>query len=117
MLTFKEYMPDETAKVRQEYETEVADFDAMRSILAHLGLHPVLSVEKHRTTYELPGARFSFDRHAGALGYIPEFLEIEVDRAETLEANAALLGFTLRDCRPWGLPEVIAHYADPLRDH
>jgi adenylate cyclase class 2 len=116
-LTFKEYVPSDTVKVRQEYETEVADFKAMQAILQHLGLHPVLSVRKHRTTYDLPGARFSFDRHVGKLDYIPEFLEIEADSAEALARSVALLGFATRDCRAWGLPELVAHYTSPVRDH
>ena len=117
VLTFKEYVANGKAKVRQEYETVVADFDAMSAILKHLGLHPVLTVRKHRTTYELPGARFSFDRHTGELAYIPEFLEIEADSAKLLDENVARLEFKASDCRPWGLPELIAHYSSPTLDH
>jgi predicted adenylyl cyclase CyaB len=127
MLTFKGYVwghdPElkqfgscpQTAKVRRETETEVSDFEAMRTILECLGLHPVRTVTKHRTTYELPGVRFAFDRHTGELAYIPEFLEIEGDDRETLERSVRLLGFAPADCRPWGLSELIAHYASDKR--
>ena len=113
MLTFKGYLPDAVAKVRQEFETEVSDFETARTILECLGLSVVRRVTKHRTTYELPGVRFAFDRHSGDLVYIPEFLEIEGDDHEILERHVRLLGFDPADCRPWGLPELIAHYSQP----
>jgi len=109
-LTFKRYLPDATVKARQELETSVGDFEITRRIIESLGLVPVRTVTKHRTTYELPGVRFAIDRHTGELAYIPEFLEIEVDNRETLEGHARLLGFTPADFRPWGLPQVIEYY-------
>jgi len=104
------------AKVRREFETEVSDFETMRTILERLGLHPVRTVTKHRTTYELPGVRFALDRHTGELAYIPEFIEIEVDDRETLEHYTQLLGFTSADWRPWGLPELMEHYESKHED-
>jgi len=109
-LTFKSHLPDTAVKARQEFETGVGDFETTRKILECLGLVPVGTVTKHRTTYELPGVRFALDRHTGVLAYIPEFLEIEVDNRETLEGHARLLGFTPVDFRPWGLPQVIEYY-------
>jgi adenylate cyclase class 2 len=109
-LTFKCYLPATAVKARQEFETEVGDFETTRKILECLGLVPVRTVTKHRTTYELPGVRFALDRHTGELAYIPELLEIEVDDRETLESHARLLGFTPADLRPWGLPQVIEYY-------
>ena len=109
-LTFKSYLPDTAVKARQEFEIGVGDFEITRKILECLGLVPVRTVTKHRTTYELPGVRFALDRHTGELAYIPEFLEIEVDNRETLEGHARLLGFTPADFRPWGLPQVIEYY-------
>jgi adenylate cyclase class 2 len=109
-LTFKGYLPGTAVKARQEFETEVGDFQTTRKILESLGLVPVRTVTKHRTTYELPGVRFALDRHTGELAHIPEFLEIEVDNRETLEGHARLLGFAPADFRAWGLPELIAHY-------
>jgi predicted adenylyl cyclase CyaB len=117
VLTFKEHIANGPVKIRNEHETEVRDFEAMCAVLRHLGLHPVLSIEKHRTTYELGGARFSFDRHTGDLSYVPELLEIEADSKERLIQNAARLGFEPAECLPWGLPELIAHYGSPVSDH
>lgn len=135
VLTFKGYRREETeastpessnpeipesrsiaAKVRRELETGVSDFEATRAILESLGLRPVRTVTKHRTTYELPGARFAFDRHTGELAYIPEFLEIEGDDRVELERAVRLLGFAPGDCKPWGLPELVAHYSGSAGD-
>jgi adenylate cyclase class 2 len=111
-LAFKRYLPDTEVKARRELETGVGDFETVREILQSLGLCPVRTVTKHRTTYELPGVRFAIDRHTGELAYIPEFLEVEVDDRETLEGYARLLGFTPADFRPWGLPQVIEYYRE-----
>jgi adenylate cyclase class 2 len=124
-LTYKGFVPEEVRrvksegrnpKVRQEFETEVSDFQTTRTILECLGLHPVRTVTKHRMTYELPGVRFAIDRHTGDLAYIPEFVEIEVDDRETLEDNVRLVGYSLADCQPWGLPELIGHYESKHKD-
>lgn len=82
-------------KIREEIETAVADAEKFAGILSALGLHPVFTYEKYRTTYmavparglskppaialdetsagdyvELEGPRAWIDRIASQLGYI-----------------------------------------------
>jgi len=73
-------------KVRREIETEVADFAAMRDILAGLGYAEVLRYEKVRQTWTGDGVHICLDR-------LPfgRFVEIE-GRPEDITAWAARLG-------------------------
>jgi adenylate cyclase, class 2 len=64
-LTYKEDPPEPQAsgvgKTRTEIELEVADFDAMQTILDKLGYQPYMVYEKYRTTYELDEAEITLD--------------------------------------------------------
>ncbi len=111
VLTYKGHVSDRGAKVLDERELLVSDFDAARSILESLGFSAWLEMEKHRTSYALRGAHFEFDKYGGEYGYIPEFLEIEGPDVKTVHAFARLLGFRRKDCRPWDAVQVAEFYA------
>jgi predicted adenylyl cyclase CyaB len=109
-LTFKRRIGEEGAKVREENEVMVSDFEVCRRVLVGLGLEETARVEKQRTSYSLGGATIAIDRHAGELSFIPEFLEIEAGSVEEVRAVAARLGFAPEALRPWGLAQVIEYY-------
>ena len=111
VLTFKAHIDSSAAKVREETDVTVSDFDAMRSILRSIGFSPWLEMKKHRTTYALPGLHFEFDRYTGEFGFIPEFLEIEGPDVEAVYESAAALGFSKEDCRPWDAIQVAEYYS------
>jgi adenylate cyclase class 2 len=111
VLTFKAHVDNSAAKVREETEVTVSDFDAMRSILKSIGFSPWLEMKKHRTTYTLPGFHFEFDRYTGEFGFIPEFLEIEGPDTKAIYESAAALGFSKEDCRPWDALQVAEYYS------
>ncbi len=111
VLTFKAHVDSTEAKMREETEVTVSDFDAMRSILNSVGFSPWLEMEKHRTTYALPGVHFEFDRYTGEFGFIPEFLEIEGSDIGTVYESAAALGFSKKDCLPWDALQVAEFYS------
>lgn len=111
VLTFKAHVDNSAAKVREETEVTVSDFDDMRSILKSIGFSPWLEMKKHRTTYALPGFHFEFDRYTGEFGFIPEFLEIEGPDTEAIYESAAALGFSKEDCRPWDALQVAEYYS------
>jgi adenylate cyclase class 2 len=93
-LTYKEPLadedqPDQEGKIssRVEIETVVNDFDAMDSILRHIGYHPYMIYEKYRTTYELDGGEIMLDEMPYG-----NFVEIEssTDHIKQLIVQAGL---------------------------
>ncbi len=111
VFTLKADIKNTDAKVREEKEVTVSDFDTMKSILETIGFSPWLEMEKNRTTYVIPGVHFEFDKYMGEHDYIPEFLEIEATDIKTVLKYAELLGFKKEDCRPWDAMEVSRYYA------
>lgn len=98
-LTFKEKIQsDVAAKVRREIESGVADFDALATILAGIGMREIWRYQKYRTGYrlgglhalvdetpignflELEGPKPEIDRWAGALGFPPGAYVVETYR-------------------------------------
>lgn len=73
-------------KVREERETKIGDFDAMRAILAALGFAPVFRYQKYRTNFDLPGTIASLDETP-----VGTYLEIEGE-PEAVRGAAARLG-------------------------
>lgn len=111
VLALKRHVEDGKAKVREELEVAVSDFDAMKTLLGGLGFTVWLEMKKHRTSYSLGGVHFDLDRYEGMHAYIPEFLEIEGPDAETVFRHAELLGFRREDCRPWDAVRLASFYA------
>ena len=111
VLTYKSHVGDRGAKIRDEREVRVSDFDTTRSILESLGFSVWLEMKKHRTSYRLRGGHFEFDKYSGMYGYIPEFLEIEGPDLETVRSFARLLGFAAKDCKPWDSYRLAQYYS------
>jgi adenylate cyclase class 2 len=108
LLTYKAPVEGEHRhKVRIEYETAIADPDALRSILLGLGLAAVYRYQKYRATYqieaveaavdetplgtfvELEGAPDDVDRAAAALGVPPsEFIRATYRELQEKDATA-----------------------------
>jgi predicted adenylyl cyclase CyaB len=116
VLTAKRHIDAKGAKVREESEVEVSDFDVMRGVLEFLGLSAWLEMVKHRTTYELAEMHFEFDKYHGDYEYIPEFLEIEGTDIEKVRAYAELLGFSKQECKPWDAVELADYYSETRRN-
>ena len=111
-LAFKKFVENQSAKVRDEYETEVSDFESMRLILESLGLSPTRRMKKHRTSYVLSeGIHVDIDRYSGTLSHIPELMEIEGGDIFTIRAHAKLLGFGPDDCKSWDTFDLVDHYS------
>jgi predicted adenylyl cyclase CyaB len=111
-LTFKKYVDDEAAKVRDEYQVAVSEFETMQRILGLLGLIPYQQMVKHRTSYVLnSGVRVDLDKYSGALSHIPDLMEIEAEDIATVESHIKLLGFQPEDAKSWTTFELIDHYS------
>jgi predicted adenylyl cyclase CyaB len=111
-LTFKKFVESESAKVRDEYEVSISDFEPMRLILESVGLFSTKRMEKHRTSYVLKsGVEVDIDKYAGEYSHIPELLEIEGKDVETVHLLAKLLGFHPEECRSWTTFDLIDYYS------
>ncbi len=106
-LTYKKLLSTEKAKVSEELEVTVSNFDTMKKILLGLGLRPKYQAStKHRTSYLLDGVHFEFDTYPD----LPTFLEIEAPDEQTLQQYAAKLGFSPADLKSWGTQAVFNYY-------
>ena len=88
-LTFKGLAAEDAAseaKIREEIELEIGDFDRMGKILERLGFHPVQTYEKFRETYQWRGVEILLDE-------MPFGNFVELEGAEAgLKPTAAALG-------------------------
>lgn len=111
VLTFKKFIGDEEVKRMNEYEVTVSDLQVMRRILEFLGLSVFDSMSKHRTSYELDGTYFEFDKYMGSYSHIPEFMEIEAKDSETIQKFARLLDLKPENIKPWSTKDLVDYYA------
>jgi adenylate cyclase class 2 len=112
VLTFKQFVESDSAKVRVETEVSVSEFESTRRILQSLGLIPTLHMEKHRTSYSLAsGIEVDIDKYTGKYSHVPTLLEIEGPDVATIHAQAKLLGFEPGECKSWTTFELIDYYS------
>jgi len=111
-LTFKRFVSDKVAKVREEYEVVVSDFGTTRLILESIGFKGFGHIRKHRISYKLKdGVTVDIDKYAGELAHIPDLMEIEAKNVATLNSHIKLLGFSEEDAKPWTTFDLINYYA------
>ena len=110
VLAFKKYVGNKEAKIREEHEVEISDFNTMKTMLGSMGFSVWLEMKKRRITYEYDGLHFEIDKYHGEYGYIPEFMEIEGRNIEDIYKYADLLGFGKRDCKPWDAMQLAEYY-------
>jgi adenylate cyclase class 2 len=87
-LTFKgrsSQMADSEARVMEELEVEVEDFDIMARILGRIGFEGVQTYEKYRETYRLSSVEIVLDEMP-----FGDFIELEGDEAAIREAAEEL---------------------------
>ena len=105
-LAFKDAGVNTDVKSRDEFELKLDSPEMMRAILSGLGLESTVDTKKHRTSYKLDGASFEFDTYGG----IPTYLEIEASSGDEVRKYVELLGFSMKDAKPWSWREVFHHY-------
>jgi adenylate cyclase class 2 len=87
-LTFKgrsKQMADSEARVLEELEVEVEDFDIMARILGRIGFEGVQIYEKYRETYKLSSVEIVLDEMP-----FGDFIELEGDEDAIREATGEL---------------------------
>ena len=111
-LTFKRFVADKTAKVREEYEVGVSDFDTTRLILESVGFVGYQRMKKHRISYVLKdGVSVDLDKFADDLSHIPDLMEIEAKNSSDVYAHVKLLGFEPEDAKAWTTFDLINYYS------
>lgn len=106
-FTVKKKISDDLAKIREEYECEVSDFDEIIKGFRVLGLIETYSFRKMRISYVLEGVHFEFDKFLSIYSFVPEFLEIEAKDIETIYKYALTLGFKKEDCKPYSIADIV----------
>jgi len=105
-LCLKIPVSKEGAKIMDERETVVDDYDATRSILLGLGFEEIKPFSKRRTSYVLGEIHFEIDTVEG----IPPYLEVEASSIDEVKRGVEMLGLSMADAKPWGGKELRAHY-------
>ena len=91
LLTFKGPAIPALVKIREEYETVVADGAVLRTILEKLGMHCWFRYEKYREEFSLDEAVIAIDETP-----VGVFVEIEGSE-EAIHQSARALGFAQTD--------------------
>ncbi len=106
VLAFKSPAGRSLVKTMKEHETSLSDPHAFREILSGLGLKEAGRTKKRRLSYKLGKVHFELDTYPG----IPTDLEIEAPSEREVRKYVALLGFSMKDARPWTWRDVFRHY-------
>lgn len=106
-FTVKKKVSDQLAKIREEYECSISDFDEIINAFRLLGLNETYSFKKRRKSYLLNDVHFELDKFLGSYGFVPEFLEIEAKDIETIYKYASELGFKKEDCKPYSIADIV----------
>lgn len=110
-MTHKKKVEISDAKVMEETEIEVSDFDEAKKLIGALGYKQYTRLKKHRKSFCLDRVVFEIDNYLDEYGSIPAFLEIETEDLELLKHYVEKLGFSMKDCRAWSSKDVISHYS------
>jgi len=112
VLCSKSIISKTGAKVMDEREVEVMDYEATKKVLEGLGFAPTLTLSKKRVSYEIKGTRFEIDSCEG----IPPFLEIEGSNEEQVFEWVERLGYKKEDAKPWTFSEVFDYYGIEIQE-
>ena len=104
-LTMKKKISKDKAKVMEELETEVKEFEIMHEILANFFEFNAMP-KKQRIKYKLKDTSFDFDEYEG----IPVFMEIEAGSIEKIEEYIRKLNIDQSNVKNWTGKELLEHY-------
>jgi len=111
-MTFKKLKSNKKYKHNEEVDIEVKDFNEADKFLKLFGLTKVKKYTKTRERYKLKNFQYEIDKYP----QIPHFVEVEVKSNNAKQAKALLekalkvIGYTIKDTKPWNGFEVHKHY-------
>ncbi|MDO8657046.1 MAG: class IV adenylate cyclase [Nanoarchaeota archaeon] len=106
ILTFKIKKDDADAKVHEELETSVSNFETAREIFKGLGFQEILVGMRRRISYKIKNSLVEIDFYPG----IPPSLEVESPRKEELQQIVELLGYTMEQTKRWSGKKLMEYY-------
>jgi predicted adenylyl cyclase CyaB len=112
VLAYKRNISRQGAKVMEEHQTSVADFEASLQIIEGLGFRPFSETYKIREVFRKGDIEVVFDDYQGELSHIPPFLEIEAPDEAILMQYINALGFDESQALSWDTNDLVRHYAD-----
>ncbi|MFH1751867.1 MAG: CYTH domain-containing protein, partial [archaeon] len=105
-LTFKKVVSSVKAKVVEEIETEVKDFNEMQEILLNMNLKSFKDFTKKRTSFKIDETLFEIDEYKE----LPVFMEIEAPDIKTIDYYVEKLGVDKTKVKTWILKKLFEHY-------
>ena len=105
-ITFKENLSRKRAKTMTEHQIYLDDYIQAQKILEGLGLKEFPQRPKSRTSFKAKDASFEIDKFKS----IPAYLEIEAPNLQIIKKYVKLLGFSMKDTKPWSGTDVLKHY-------
>ena len=111
-MTFKKLKSKKKYKHNEETDIVVNDFNDADKFLRMLGLTKVKGYTKTRERFKLKNFQYEIDKYPK----IPAFVEIEVKSNDAkkakklLEKAVSLIGYKMKDTKPWNGFEVHKHY-------
>lgn len=115
-ITFKKLVSKKKYKHNREVDIAVDDFGKAHEFLTSIGLAKYNACTKTRERYRLGNFQYEIDKYPK----IPDFVEIEVksDNAskakKELEKAVRMIGYSMKDTKPWNGFEVHRHYNKKL---
>lgn len=110
-MTHKKKIDISKAKVMDETEVEVSNFDEAKKIIEGLGFKVFRTLKKKRVSYKLGDVKFELDEYLDEHSFVPLFLEVEASNLDILKENVEKLGFSMENCKPWSTKDLIEHYS------
>lgn len=111
-FTFKKLISKKKYKHNEETDITVDDFNKAHKFLTSLGLTKVKGYTKTRERYKLKNFQYEIDKYP----QIPHFVEVEAKSDDAKKAKKELekalkvIGYTIKDSKPWNGFEVHKHY-------
>ncbi len=105
-LTFKGKEEKGLARIAEELEIEVSNFDTTKKLLENIGFVSKKFRPKHRVSYKIKNSLIEIDDYFD----IPLFLEIESPNEEELKEIIEMFGFEKEKIKTWNGFDLLKHY-------
>ena len=106
ILSLKENHHNDNINLYEEHDIEFNDFEEMSYILKKLDIKEHAYDFRQRLSYKLNDTIVKISIYPE----IPAFLSIEANSEDELKESVVLLGFSMKDIKPWSSKDVLDFY-------